>query len=161
MRALASQLRGSPACRRARTDSPTPGLRPTDGYGGPDMRQRIRSHLTYANVMASLAVFLVLSGGTAIALDGSNTVFSDDIVDGEVKTADLAGNSVGSNKINNGAVATADLGADSVSSAKVADGALTGQDVADDTLTTSDIDNSLTAADLQGIVIFAAADTAR
>jgi hypothetical protein len=46
------------------------------------MRQRIRSHLTYANVMATIAVFLVLSGGTAVALNGSNTVFSDDIVNG-------------------------------------------------------------------------------
>ena len=31
------------------------------------MRQRLRSHLTYANVMATLAVFLVLGGGTALA----------------------------------------------------------------------------------------------
>jgi len=30
------------------------------------MRQWIRSHLTYANVMATLAVFLVLGGGTAL-----------------------------------------------------------------------------------------------
>jgi hypothetical protein len=31
------------------------------------VRERIRSHLTYANVMATLAVFLVLGGGTALA----------------------------------------------------------------------------------------------
>jgi hypothetical protein len=31
------------------------------------MRQRIRSHLTYANVMSTLAVFLVIGGGTALA----------------------------------------------------------------------------------------------
>lgn len=31
------------------------------------MRQRIRSHLTYANVVATLALFLVLGGGTAMA----------------------------------------------------------------------------------------------
>lgn len=30
------------------------------------MRERVRSHLTYANVMATLAVFLVLGGGTAL-----------------------------------------------------------------------------------------------
>jgi K+-transporting ATPase A subunit len=30
------------------------------------MRQRLRSQLTYANVMATLAVFLVLGGGTAL-----------------------------------------------------------------------------------------------
>ena len=49
------------------------------------MRERLRSLLTYANVMATIAVFLVLSGGTAVALSGSNTVFSDDIVNNEVK----------------------------------------------------------------------------
>jgi hypothetical protein len=32
---------------------------------------------------------LVLTGGTAYALDGSNTVFGDDIVDGQVRTADI------------------------------------------------------------------------
>jgi hypothetical protein len=31
------------------------------------MRQRLRSHLTYANVIATLAVFLVVGGGTAFA----------------------------------------------------------------------------------------------
>ena len=44
------------------------------------MRQRIRSHLTYANVMATIAVFIALGGGTtAVALNGSNTVQSDDL----------------------------------------------------------------------------------
>jgi hypothetical protein len=52
--------------------------------------RRIRSHLTYANVISSLCLFLLLSGGTAVALNGANTVFSDDIVNGEVKSPDLA-----------------------------------------------------------------------
>jgi len=106
--------------------------------GGRAIRAAARPSLSFGRA-ASLAVFLVLSGGTAIALDGSNTVFSDDIVDAEVNNADLAGNSVGSNKINNGGVATADLGAGSVNSTKVADGAVTGQDVADNTLTGEDL----------------------
>src|SRR4051794_94046 len=53
------------------------------------MLSRIRSRLTYANVVATLSLFLVLSGGTAVALTGSNTVFSDDIVDNQVKSADV------------------------------------------------------------------------
>jgi hypothetical protein len=52
--------------------------------------QRIRRHLTFANVASALALFIALSGGTAIALSGSNTVFSDDLVDGQVKSPDLA-----------------------------------------------------------------------
>ena len=64
------------------------------------MRERIRSHLSYANVMATVAVFLVLSGGTAVALNGSNTVQSDDIGPGaQVKALDIAGNSVTSSKV--------------------------------------------------------------
>jgi hypothetical protein len=83
------------------------------------MRQRLRSHLTYANVMATIAVFLVLSGGTAVALNGSNTVFSDDIVDGEVKTPDVA----------SGAVSLGKMASDSVDGSKVVDNSLTGADI--------------------------------
>ena len=43
------------------------------------MRERLRSHLTYANVVATIAVFLVLGGGSAVALSGTNTVQSDDL----------------------------------------------------------------------------------
>ena len=52
--------------------------------------RRIRRHLTFANVVAAIALFLALGGGTAVALNGANTVFSDDIVNGEVKSPDLA-----------------------------------------------------------------------
>lgn len=52
--------------------------------------RHIRHHLTFANVASALALFIALSGGTAVALGGSNTVFSDDIVDGQVKSPDLA-----------------------------------------------------------------------
>jgi hypothetical protein len=54
------------------------------------MRHWIRSHLTYANVTTTILLFLVLGGGSAYALAGSNTVFSDDIVNGQVKSQDLA-----------------------------------------------------------------------
>jgi hypothetical protein len=52
--------------------------------------RHVRKHLTYANVLSSIALFLVLGGGTAVALNGANTVFSDDIVDHQVKSQDLA-----------------------------------------------------------------------
>jgi hypothetical protein len=71
--------------------------------------RRISSHLTYANVVASLALFLALTGGTAVALSGTNTVFSDDIVDGQVKKPDIADGSVGSGKLIDGSIASADI----------------------------------------------------
>jgi hypothetical protein len=49
---------------------------------------RIRERLTYANVMATIAVFLALGGGIAWAL-ASNSVKSRHIKDGQVKPQDL------------------------------------------------------------------------
>lgn len=48
--------------------------------------------MTYANVMSTLAFTIAFGGGTAYATH--LTVFSDDIVDGEVKTVDLGASSV-------------------------------------------------------------------
>ena len=87
----------------------------------------MRPRLTYANVVSSLALFLVLAGGAAYA---ANTVFSSDIVDGQVKTPDLA----------NGAVANAKLAGGAVTSDKVADESLRGRDVLDNALRGADID---------------------
>jgi hypothetical protein len=75
------------------------------------MKQRLRSKLTYANVMATIAVFLVLGGGSAVALSGSNTVQSDDLGPGaQVKAADVADNAVNGADVQNGSLRQADLG---------------------------------------------------
>jgi hypothetical protein len=67
------------------------------------MRQWIRSHLTYANVISTVCLFLLLGGGTAVALSGHNTVQSDDLGPGaQVKAADVANNAVnGANIVDN------------------------------------------------------------
>ena len=93
------------------------------------MIRRLRPHLTYANVVVTLLAFVVLTGGVAYA---ANTVFSSDIVDGQVKTVDLA----------NGAVAVAKLADGSITGDKVKDGALQGRDVLDNSLKGADIDES-------------------
>jgi hypothetical protein len=82
--------------------------------------RRIRRHLTFANVASALALFIAISGGTAVALSGSNTVFTDDIAN-DTKPAS-GGNPAG------GLVA-ADLRPGSVGSSEVADNSLTGADV--------------------------------
>lgn len=71
---------------------------------------------------------LILSGGTAYALDGHNTVFSDDIVNGEVKTADIGDGQVRSVDVANDTTGFALRGAD------VANGSLTRADVDESTL---------------------------
>jgi len=93
------------------------------------MRQWIRSHLTYANVIATLALFLVLTGGTAVALKGSNTVSSDDIVNDQVFSTDVRDDT-----LNGGGLTATDLRPDSVRGSEIKDNALKGIDVAESTL---------------------------
>ena len=50
----------------------------------------------------------------------ANTVFSSDIVDGQVKTADLAGNAVTAAKIKDGEVKAAEIAANAVGSSEIA-----------------------------------------
>ena len=45
--------------------------------------------------LAWICLIMILSGGTAYALDGKNTVFSDDIVNGQVRSIDVANDTTG------------------------------------------------------------------
>jgi hypothetical protein len=92
---------------------------------------RVLSHLTYANLMSTLAVVLALGTGTAYA---ANTVFSTDIVDGEVKNADLATSAVSSAKVANNNLLSADVKDDTL-----AGGGLTAPDLAPDSVGSSEI----------------------
>jgi hypothetical protein len=109
--------------------------------------------------MGALALFLVLTGGTAWAVDGplagQNTVGSLDIINGEVTGDDLATNAVGSAKVNDRSIKNADLSIGASSSNTIADGGIQGVDVKNDTLTGAQIaegtlfnDNSLTGGDI-------------
>lgn len=82
--------------------------------------KQIHKRLTYANVMSSIAVFLVL-GGTAFA------------------ATQLGKNSVGKKQLKNGAVTTAKLKKNAVTTAKIKNGAVNGSKVKDGSLTGSDI----------------------
>jgi hypothetical protein len=86
------------------------------------MLERLRSRLTYANVMATIAVFGVVASGGA-----------------------YAASKIGSNDIQTGAVTARKLHKHAVISAKVKAGAITGAKVADDSLTTTQIDESTLA----------------
>src|SRR6478672_10479750 len=69
----------------------------------------IRRHLSFANVASALALFIVLGGGSAVALSGSNTVQSDDLGPGaQVKAPDVANNAIDSADIKNGQVSVKD-----------------------------------------------------
>jgi hypothetical protein len=70
--------------------------------------KQLRKRLTYANVMSSIAVFLILGGATAIAAN------------------QLAKNSVGSKQLKRNAVTTAKIKRNAVTTAKIRNGAVTG-----------------------------------
>lgn len=98
----------------------------------------VGSRLTYANVASTLALVAALGTGTAYAAD---TIRSEDIVNGQVKTVDLGANAVTSGKIKNNGVTGAD----------VKDGSLGGTDVKDGSIGSAEVtDESLTDADLGG-----------
>jgi len=82
--------------------------------------RRIRQHLTYSNVMVTILAFIVLTGGTAVALQGTNTVFTDDIANdtqpasggnpaGGLQAADLRPGSVGTSEVANNSLTGADI----------------------------------------------------
>ncbi|HEX8103975.1 MAG TPA: hypothetical protein VF533_15260 [Solirubrobacteraceae bacterium] len=79
----------------------------------------MRRHLTFANVCSFIALTVALGTGGAYA---ANTVFSADIVDGEVKTADLGAS----------AVTAAKVAPESLSTGRIF--GLTGADVVESTL---------------------------
>jgi hypothetical protein len=70
------------------------------------MLERARRHLTYANVIATLTLFAVLAGGTAIAASrlGRNTVGAKQLRKNSVTTAKIKKNAIIGAKIRNGAV---------------------------------------------------------
>ena len=88
------------------------------------MLRKLPRRLTYANVMATLGVFIAL-GGTAYAV---NTVRSTDIVDGEVKSVDIGNNEIGSADVKDNSINTFDV--HSFIGADVVDGTLEDQDIA-------------------------------
>lgn len=74
--------------------------------------RRISNKLTYANVTATLALFLAL-GGVAWAASTlpANSVGSPQIIKGAVKASDIAKNAVTSPKVKNGSLKAADFAA--------------------------------------------------
>jgi hypothetical protein len=86
---------------------------------------RTRPRSVY-DVMAAIACFGVLAGGTAYA---ANTIGSTDIIDGQVKSVDIGDGEVNSADVKDQSLTTFDvstfLGAD------IVDGSLTGADIQD------------------------------
>ena len=97
--------------------------------------KKIRKRLTYANVMSSIAVFLMLGGATAIAAKkiGKNQIKANAITTGKIKK---------------NAVTTAKLKKNAVTTAKIRNEAVTGDKINEGTLGT--VPSATTASNLVG-----------
>jgi hypothetical protein len=108
------------------------------------MSTRVREHIR-RNVWGIAAVFIAL-GGTAHATHpgGADTISTEDIIDGQVRAADIGTAQVRSGDVRDdtlpgGGLAAADLGAGSVESAEVADESLAAVDLAGSSVGTGEI----------------------
>ncbi len=83
--------------------------------------KRFRPRLSYANVVATLALFLALSGGVVWA---AHKITSKQIGKGAVKNKNLAKNAVKAKNLAKNAVTSAKLKKGAVTNAKIGDGAV-------------------------------------
>ena len=97
---------------------------------------RLFDRFTYANVMSTLAVVLVLGGGTAYAVD---TVGSEDIIDNSIQSVDIKNGNVSTSDIANATVANTDLSADAVDGSKVFDASLGAADLGFESVASGEI----------------------
>lgn len=104
------------------------------------MLRTLRRRLTYANLVSTLALFLVVAGGTALAVDGplpgQNQVGTQDIINGEVTRGDIGATEVGTDEVAN------DTGPR----------ALTGDDIANASVETADLSATARGARAYGSV---------
>ncbi len=94
----------------------------------------IRKRLTYANVMSSIAVFLILGGATAVA---AKKIGSNGLKPNSVTTAKIKKNAVTTSKLKNSSVNTSKLANNAVASAKIADNAVTNAKIANGAVTSA------------------------
>ncbi len=100
---------------------------------------QIRKRLTYANVMSSIAVFLMLGGATAFA---ATKIGANEIKANSIKTGKIVKEAVTAGKIKSGAVTTGKIANLGVTSEKLADNAVTTTKIADKAVTGAKINAS-------------------
>jgi hypothetical protein len=93
---------------------------------------RLRSRLTYANVMATFAAFMVLTGiGYAVAALPKKSVGPKQLKNGAVRTKKIKRNAVTGPKIKTGAVGRSDIASGAINTSKISNQSVTRAKIAD------------------------------
>lgn len=118
--------------------------------------KQVRQRLTYANVMSSLAVFMILGGATAVAAQKVRTadiragavttnkirgaaVTANKLRKNSVRTGKIRGGAVSSDKIQNNAIGELKIQNGAIGRAKIQNSAVNGEKVADGSLSIDDL----------------------
>ncbi len=105
------------------------------------MLKRLRSKLTYANVMATIAIFFVLTGiGFAVARSGK--VGTRQLKNGAVSSKKIRKDAVNATKIKSGAVGRSELAKAAVGTGKISNSAVTTGKLANGAVTRAKIDSA-------------------
>jgi hypothetical protein len=116
--------------------------------------KRFLPRLTYANVVSTLCLFLLVGGASALAANklaknsvGTKQIKKNAVVTAKIKNAavtnsKLADNAVSSGKIADAAVTNSKLADNAVTSGKIADAAVTALKLADNSVTNSKLTNN-------------------
>jgi hypothetical protein len=94
--------------------------------------KRLRSKLTYANVMATIAIFFVLTGiGFAVAKRHGHKIGTRQLKNGAVTTKKIHKDAVTAAKIKSGAVGRSEIASGAVNTGKISNKAVTRSKIAD------------------------------
>lgn len=123
--------------------------------------RRFRALFSYANVVSTLCLFLLLGGGMALAATqlGKNTVGSKQLKKNAVTAAKVKANAITGAKVKDGSLTGSDIGDGSVAGSKLVDGSVGGTKLQDNSVGRSKLqdgavngakveDGSLTGADI-------------
>jgi hypothetical protein len=111
--------------------------------------QWIRSHLSFANSISLIALFVAL-GGTSLAAVTltKNSVGAKQIKKNAVGVSEIKKNAVRASELNRNAVGASELRANAVASGEIADNSVGGSEIGDGQVGTTDVtDGSLLAGD--------------
>jgi hypothetical protein len=105
--------------------------------------QRIRSHLSFANVMSIIAVFVALGGTSFAAVQlAKNSVGAKQIKKNAVTASEVKRNAVGASELRSNAVTQEDIAEDGVGGSELANGSVGSGEVTNNSLTAADIDGA-------------------